>query len=294
MIVGAVDIGTNSMRLLVADGDREIYREVEVTGLGAGVDRFRRFDPDRIAATLDVLARYGSIMERLGVRRRRAVATSAMRDAEDGPTFVDRAERLLGTRPEVISGSEEAELSFRGATAHIQNCRSVVVDIGGGSTEFVYGTDTVEYATSIDVGSVRLTERELPSRPAPDAEMQAARSMANAAFQLVRLPSETDCVVGVAGTFTSLAAISLDLASHDRSQVDGAVLSLRDVTDLVERLASMSVIETAAIPSLDPKRARVILAGAVIAEAALRTLSVDRVTVSEHDLLDGVAMSLLE
>lgn len=292
MIVGAVDIGTNSMRLLVVDGDRELHRAVEVTGLGAGVDRTGRFDATRVAATLEVLDRYGDTMDRLGVARRRAVATSATRDAADGPAFVDQAERILGVRPEIIQGHQEAELSFRGATARIRDCSSaVVIDIGGGSTEFVYGSDTVEYSTSIDLGSVRLTERALPSRPASVLEIESARTAAARAFEGVRLPGLPECAIGVAGTFTSLAAIALGLDTYDRDRVDGTVLRAEDLSALIERLAAMTFEETAAIPSIDPKRAPVILAGAVIAEASLVATDINRVTVSEHDLLDGLVLS---
>lgn len=294
MIVAAVDIGTNSIRLLVTDGDRDLHRGVEVTGLGTGVDATGRFDPERVAETLAVLERYGTVMGRLGADRRRAVATSAARDAEDGPAFVDRAEAALGIRPEIIDGGTEAALSFDGATARYRQCLpATVVDIGGGSTEFVYGHGHVAYATSIDLGSVRLTDRELPDRPASGQQVEAARVAAASAFADVHVPGVPGCVIGVAGTFTSLAAITLGLATYDRSRVDGSVLTAQDLTVLVADLAAKSIEETAAIPSLDPKRAPVLLGGAVVAEAALRALGADRVIVSEHDLLDGIALSLL-
>ncbi|MEA2011426.1 MAG: exopolyphosphatase [Actinomycetota bacterium] len=294
MIVGVVDIGTNSMRLLVVDDGRERTREVEVTALGSGVDANGHFNQERLAATLDVLERYGETMDRLGVERRRAVATSATRDAEDGPEFMKRAARVLGVTPDVISGTEEAELSYLGATASFDDrLPTVVVDIGGGSTEFVYGNETMRSATSIDIGSVRLTERFLPALPPQESDLRNARLAAAEAFRFSPFPGSPQRAIGVAGSFTSLAAIALDLAEYDRSRVHGTVLTAAALGELSERLSTMTVIETEAIPSFDPKRAPVILAGAILAEAALAALDLDQVMVSEHDLLDGMALALV-
>jgi exopolyphosphatase/guanosine-5'-triphosphate,3'-diphosphate pyrophosphatase len=291
MIVGVVDIGSNSVRLLIVDGDGERLREVEVTALGSGVDRTGRFSEERVVATLDVLGRYREIMERVGVGRRRAVATSATRDAEDGAAFIERAARVLGVVPEVISGTEEAELSYLGATASLDGRLStVVIDIGGGSTEFVYGAGSVNTATSINIGSVRLTERSLPSRPALAAELREARTAVAREFQVLSPSEAVDRAIGVAGSFTSLAAIAIDLPEYDRDRVHGSVLTAASIHGLIERLSEMTIAETAAIPSLDPKRAPVLLAGAVIAEGALQAVGVDEITVSEHDLLDGMAL----
>ncbi len=295
MIVGAVDIGTNSMRLLVTDGDTEICREIRVTGLGRGVDATGRLDVKRRAATLSVLRRYGRMMEQLGVERRCAVATSATRDATDGEEFVEAAGVLLGTRPEVISGIEEAALSFRGAVAAFDDrLPSVVIDIGGGSTEFVFGERSVVCSTSIDLGSVRLTEREIPSLPAPASSVAAARETAVGAFSDVALPGTPDRVIGVAGAFTSLSAIALDLPAYDRDAVHGSVLTRAGLSDMIGTLAGLSLDQTTAIPSLDPKRAPVILAGAIVAEAALAAVDAAEATISEFDLLDALAASLLE
>lgn len=294
MIVGVVDIGTNSMRLLVVDGGKELCREVEVTALGAGVDQMGIFDEERVVATLHVLGRYGEIMDRLGVERRRAVATSATRDAADGPAFMERAARVLGVVPEVISGTEEAEFSYLGATNSVRHeAQTVVIDIGGGSTEFVFGNGTVTSATSIDIGSVRLTERSLPSRPASEAELTEARAVTAEAFSARSLARSPERAVGVAGSFTSLAAIALGLPAYDRDRVHGSVLTVSQVRELVDTLAPMSITDTAAIPSLDPKRAPVILAGAILAEGALAAIGVEEITVSEHDLLDGLARETL-
>lgn len=294
MIAGVVDIGTNSMRLLVVDRGGERRREVEVTALGSGVDTTGRFDEERVAATLEVLGRYGEIMDRLGVERRRAVATSATRDASDGAEFIKRAATVLGVVPEVISGTEEAELSYLGATASFDDrLPTVVIDIGGGSTEFVYGNETVKSATSIDIGSVRLTERHLPCLPSREEDVREARLAAAEAFSLVSFPGVPERAVGVAGSFTSLAAIALDLHEYDRASVHGSVLTAAAIHDLIERLSTLALSDTAEIPSLDPKRAPVILAGAILAEAALVAIGFDQIIVSEQDLLDGMALEVV-
>ena len=294
MIAGVVDIGTNSMRLLVVDDTRELHREVAVTGLGTGVDRTGHLDPERVEATLDVLQRYGATMDRLSVAKRRVVATSATRDAEDNADFVARAGRALGAVPEVISGIEEAELSYVGATASfVDQPPTVVIDIGGGSTEFVLGNETVTTATSIDIGSVRLTDRLLPTRPASAADVRAARAAVAEAFHASLSPEPVERVIGVAGSFTSLAAIALDLTEYDRDRVDGSVLTADQIHGLIDRLSSMTISELEAIPSLDPNRAPVILAGAILAEGALAAIGVDKITVSEKDLLDGMAIEVV-
>ncbi len=289
MTVGAVDIGTNSMRLLIIDGGVEIAREVEVTGLGFGVDATGHFVEERVQATLAVLHRYGEMMDRHKADLRRAVATSATRDAAEGPEFIERAAAALGVRPQIITGPEEAALSFSGATSG-RGGPALVIDIGGGSTEFVYGENgRVRYATSIDMGSVRLTERSLPSRPARSHEVKAAREAVAEAFAGVEVPASAPSALGVAGTFTSLAAIALDLPAYDRDRVDGTTLTIDQIRGMIARLAPMTIEETETIPSLDPKRAPVLLAGAIVAEGSLASLGITEITVSEHDLLDGLA-----
>lgn len=294
MIAGVVDIGTNSMRLLVIDDGEERTRRAEVTALGTGVDRTGRFDQERVMATLEVLDRYGRDMDRLGVELRRAVATSATRDAEDGEDFIERAAQVLGVVPEVISGRDEAELSYVGATASFdETVPTVVIDIGGGSTEFVYGNGTMRSATSIDIGSVRLTERSLPNRPAVEEDLRNARSSAAEALHQPPHHGTPERAIGVAGSFTSLAAMDLELSEYDRTRVHGSVLTAASIQNLIERLSTMTTEETAAIPSLDPNRAPVILAGAILAEAALAAVGFDQITVSETDLLDGLALRVL-
>lgn len=288
MKVGAVDIGTNSMRLLITDGRKEIGRWVEVTGLGRGVDRTGALSPEGIDESLAALARYGAIMDEEGVRQRMAIATSAARDARNRDVFFDLAESALGVRPRLVSGVVEARLAFAGATADLDGEPPVVVsDIGGGSTELV----TAEAEISVEIGSVRLTERAIPTRPAPDAEMEAAGSLVAELFSGVHLDVGT--LIGVAGTWTSLAAIAQGLPEYSRERVHGYRMRRSELERVIDTLAGKTVEETAAIPALDPKRAPVILAGALVAHGVIEVLGVDEVLVSEHDTLDGLAMELL-
>jgi exopolyphosphatase/guanosine-5'-triphosphate,3'-diphosphate pyrophosphatase len=294
--VAAVDIGTNSVRLLVAGrGLHWLQRRVRVVRLGEGVDETGRLSEAAITRAVAVLEEYAEAIGHWGVQRAEAVATSALRDAENREEFLALAERALGVRPRVIAGDEEAWLAFRGAVAGLAGHPTpfLVVDVGGGSTEFVFGSGVPDYSVSIDIGSVRLTERELPDRPAPPRQLETARRRVAEVFQDVRLPGRPVTTAGVAGTFTSLAAIALGLPDYDPQAVHGARLSAEQVAGLVDRLAAMTVEETAAIPSLDPARAPVLLAGAVVAEGALRRAGASEVVVSESDLLDGVASGLL-
>jgi exopolyphosphatase/guanosine-5'-triphosphate,3'-diphosphate pyrophosphatase len=292
-VKAAVDIGTNSMRLLIAGDGGEVGRWQRVTGLGKGVDVEGRLAPDAIARTLEALSEYGRLMTEHGVTRVRAVATSASRDAANREEFFDAAEQALGVRPEVISGTAEAVYAYRGATSHTDGLGPfVVVDVGGGSTEFVFERAGEIVGRSVDIGSVRLTERMLSSRPVGFDELEAASRHVESLFEGVEVPDLVGAVIGVAGTWTSLAAVALDLPAYDREQVDGWVLGRPEVERLIGLFASQSIEETAAIPALDPARAPVILAGAVVARECMRHLGVLEVTVSEHDLLDGVLATL--
>ena len=297
MRVAAIDIGTNSTRLLVAEvgpgGLRSIERHVIVTGLGQGVDATGRMNDEAIDRTVATLAGYAAAMERVGVERARAVATSASRDAENRSVFLKGAFEVLGFHPEVISGEEEAALSFRGATGGIATVAPrLVIDPGGGSTEFVFGTGAPSFLQSVDIGSVRLTERLLPDRPAEPVDVLVASATVESMFADVMLPGTPGTAIGVGGTYTSLAAIALDLPEYDRLTVHGSVLDVGRLGSLIGQLSPLTIEETAAIPSLDPARARVILAGAVIAEAALRHAGVTEIVVSESDILDGIALEL--
>jgi exopolyphosphatase/guanosine-5'-triphosphate,3'-diphosphate pyrophosphatase len=295
MTVGAIDIGTNSVRLLVAEptddgGLTDVVRLQTVTALGHGVDEAGLLATDAIERTVAALATYGAAMQAHGVERRRAVATSACRDAANVDAFFNPSEEVLGFRPEVISGEEEAMRSFLGATNALDDAgHAVVIDTGGGSTEFA-GADG---GVSVNIGSIRLTERCLPDQPATVVQLDAARTEAARVIASRNLPDGRSAI-GVAGTWTSLSAMHLDLAAYDSDAVHGSVLMLDDVRHLVNWLSTLSLDQKWAIPSLDPKRAPVILGGAVVAEATLQALALDRITISEHDILDGVAMGLID
>ncbi|MCH7582239.1 MAG: Ppx/GppA family phosphatase [Acidobacteria bacterium] len=289
MRVGVVDIGTNSMRLLVTDGTTELGRWVQVTGLGRGVDASGSLSEGAIEATLTVFRRFGDLMAEMEVERRMAIATSASRDASNREPFFDRAEQALGMRPTLISGHQEARFAYEGATAIQELDQPVVVsDIGGGSSEFVSAADEV----SIDIGSVRLTERILPGRPASPGEMDRARSLVDDMFGEVEVGT-VGTLVGVAGTWTSIGAIAQELPEYDRELVHGYSLSRSRLSQVTSMLSPMTTEETAAIPSLDPRRAPVILAGTVLAGGVMDALDVAEVVVSEQDTLDGAAAHLL-
>lgn len=295
MKVAAVDIGTNSMRLLVVhqvgDGLVELGRYERVTGLGRGVDATGELSKEAMDRTLLALAEFGGRMREMGVERRRAVATSASRDAGNREEFFDRAELALGVRPEMISGDEEANLAFVGATSRTVEAGPhlpgphLVVDIGGGSTEFV----TVDRGRSFDIGSVRLTDRVLTDRPAPPDQVGAARAMVAEMF--LPVTPFVGTVIGVAGTWTSLARVQH--GDSNPSPLSNWRLSLGDIGGLVERLSGLTEEQTAALPGLDPARAPVILAGAIIAEGATTAVVAESVVVSQHDLLDGVVADLV-
>lgn len=275
------------MRLLVveqvADGLVELGRFERVTGLGEGVDATGSLSEDAMDRTLLALAEFGGRMKKLGVEHRRAVATSAARDAANRDQFFNRAEVVLEIRPELIVGEDEAGLSFVGATTGLQLPGPyLVIDIGGGSTEFV----TAEGGRSFEIGSVRLTERVLADRPAPQEQMARARGQVAETF--LPVSPFTGTVIGVAGTWTSLAAIQ-----HPEKDVHLMTLATTEVTMLANKLGGLSVQATAALPGLDPARAPVILAGAVIAEGGLSAAGASKVTISEHDLLDGVIAELV-
>ncbi len=297
MKVGAVDIGTNSMRLLIAEVDETevqwLDRRTTVTGLGVGVDADGLLDETAIDRTIQVLAGYGRALAEAGVAACRGIATSATRDAANREDFLDRAEQALGFRPDVVTGEEEAALAFAGATRAVEAAPPyAVIDIGGGSTEFVFGADHPTFRTSVDIGSVRLTDRILKDRPAPPDQLAFAQDSAAEMLSPINLPGVPNHVIGVAGTFTALSAISQDLPAYDPGRVHGSALTVVRLSELVLYLSLLTLEETAAIPSLDPARAPVILAGAVVATEAVRRCGVDEIHISEHDSLDGIALGL--
>ncbi len=303
MRVAAVDIGSNTTRLLVAESVPAglfprrvewIDRRSIVTRLGQGVDATRRLAPEAMDRTMATLEAFGAALRSWRCEAARAVATAALRDAENREEFLERAALALGLRPEVVSGDDEAALAFTGTTGGVDaDPPYLVVDLGGGSTEFVLGTDAPEQSVSVDIGSVRLTERVLGTRPVSPRDLSAARShVADLLDREVDLARKPATVVGVGGTFTSLAAIHLGLEVHDAEVVHGAELTRDAIHELTDDLALLSVEATAAIPSLDPARAPVILGGAVVAEMALAHVGPEVVLISERDILDGIALGL--
>lgn len=294
MTVSAVDIGSNSVRLLTVDAQGvEIRREVEVTALARGVDAAGLLSEESVAATERTLSEFAALIESDRSGRVGIVATSASRDATNGAEVMGRFERILGVAPEIIGGGREASLAFAGATARMPAGTHVVVDIGGGSTEIIKGSEGIQWAHSYDIGSVRLTDRAQLLHPMSASGVASAREAAHRVLSSPRPEVTAASIIGVAGTFTSIAAIMLDLAEYDRAKVHHTLLSLKDIEDTVDRLASMTLSDVAAIPALDPKRAPAILGGSIVAAATMSALSATTVIVSEHDLLDGLAAELL-
>jgi exopolyphosphatase/guanosine-5'-triphosphate,3'-diphosphate pyrophosphatase len=299
--LAAVDVGTNSTRLLVADVDggrvvAELARETIITRLGKGVDRTGRFDPAALRRTLDVLAGYAAVGERLGVARRRVVATSATRDAANRRQFLDGVRQLFGVEAEVLSGAAEAAAAYRGATHDLPgDQRTLVVDIGGGSTELILGRREPEAMLSLDVGCVRLHERHLHSDPPTAAEVAALRADADA--HLARVtgvldPSSAERVVGVAGTITTVTAIGLGLDAYDPGRIHRSSLRADEIAAVAGKLAAMTVAERAALPVMAKGREDVIAAGALLLDELVRTFGFPRVIASESDILDGVLLGL--
>lgn len=309
--VAAIDCGTNSLRLLIADVDAhtgtlvDIEREMRIVRLGQGVDRTRRFSDDALERTFAVCREYAERIAAAGVdgsavERVRFVATSASRDVSNREVFVDGVRTALGIDPEVITGDEEAALSFAGATRELLDVPGIaapylVIDIGGGSTEFVLGTASVEAARSVDVGCVRLTERHLRSDPATSAEIAAARFDIAAAIELAAqtVPFEAAAsLVGLAGSVTTVAALAMGLDAYDPARIHLSRISAAQVRDVSSRLLAMTRAQRAALPVMHPGRVDVIGAGALVLATIVQTLGVGEVVVSEHDILDGIAFSL--
>jgi exopolyphosphatase/guanosine-5'-triphosphate,3'-diphosphate pyrophosphatase len=301
--VAAVDLGTNSTRLLVADVDdgriAQLARELRVTRLGEGVDERRRLLPLPIARVRNVLSDYRRLAESHGAERTLAIATSAVRDADNGEAFLGEIEWSYGFATRLLSGDDEALLTFRGVTSDRSlEPGTVILDVGGGSTELVFGgPDGVRWHDSLDVGSVRLTERHLRADP-PTPDELAACAEAVRTLLAERVPDDVrhaaTAVVGVAGTITSLAALDLDLRSYDADRVHGHVLTVAGLEQQLDRLASVPVEERRRLRPLDPDRAPVIVGGAVIAREALAFFGLDELEVSERDILDGAVLAAAE
>ena len=295
--VAAVDIGTNSVRLLVTDArGKELERRMRITRLGQGVDVSGALRPDAIRRTLDVLDEYGALIRVHGVDSVRAAATSAARDAENRDVFFDGAERAIGTRPELLPGEEEARLSFRGATADLDPALGpfLVVDIGGGSTEFILGTMEPEALVSVNMGCVRMTERHLATDPPTLAELDALFADVRSELAHVRRAIDVGrmrLMLGLAGTVTTLAALSLGLTVHDPTKTHHLRLGRARVEALFATLRASNVASRRAM-LLEPARAEVIVGGAAVLVTILRELDIVELVVSEADILDGLAASL--
>jgi exopolyphosphatase / guanosine-5'-triphosphate,3'-diphosphate pyrophosphatase len=296
MRVAAVDLGSNSTRLLVADvaDERidEVVRRLKITRLGEGVDERKRLLPVPIARVRNVLTDFRREAESLGAERTLAIATSAVRDAENGEAFLGEVEWSYGFKTRLLTGHDEAQLTFRGASLGRELAEdTLVLDIGGGSTELVVGeTDALRFHDSLDLGAVRLTERFLHSDP-PAAEELAACTSAVRALLAERVPDEIRprAAIGVAGTITSIAALDLGLEEYDPERVHGHRLSREGVAAQCERLSAVPLAERREIPALDPDRAPVIVAGTVILSEVLDHFGLDGLEASERDILDGAA-----
>jgi exopolyphosphatase/guanosine-5'-triphosphate,3'-diphosphate pyrophosphatase len=301
--VAAVDCGTNSIRLLVADIDRstltDVDRRMEIVRLGEGVDRTGRFAPAALERTFAACRRYAEIIEDTKAARVRFVATSASRDVANRDEFVAGVRAALGVDPEVITGDEEAELSFIGATRELADggyeTPFLVVDIGGGSTEFVLGGTSVQAARSVDVGCVRMTERHLHDDPPTAEQVAAARADIESAIAVAAETvaiDQTATLVGLAGSVTTVAAMALDLPAYQPERIHRSRIAAADVRKVTERLLAMTREERAALPFMHPGRVDVIGAGALILACVVDAVAADEVLVSEHDILDGIAWSL--
>ncbi|MEU2155722.1 Ppx/GppA phosphatase family protein [Streptomyces sp. NPDC019396] len=300
--VAAVDCGTNSIRLLVADADPatgelvELDRRMTIVRLGQGVDRTGRLAPEALERTFAACREYAGVIEAHGATKVRFVATSASRDAENREDFVRGVVEILGVEPEVISGDQEAEFSFVGATKELAGHEErLVVDIGGGSTEFVVGQAQVEAARSVDIGCVRLTERHVRNDPPTAAEAAAIRADIEAALDLAEqtVPiREARTLVGLAGSVTTVAAIALGLEEYDPAAIHHSRISRTQVADVTEALLTATHDERAANPVIHPGRVDVITAGALVLLAIMERTGIDEVVVSEHDILDGIGWSI--
>ena len=304
MRVATIDIGTNTVLLLVAERAEPggalaaVEEHATITRLGQGVDKTRTLAPEAITRTNACLSSYAAIVERLGAERVAVVGTSAMRDAGGGDEVRSHVKSVLGVDARTISGDEEARLTFGGALSGLRvpgSGRVVVFDIGGGSTEVVDGDRTsraIAYAHSFDVGSVRLTERHVASDPPTASELAAVTENARDVFASIRDSAHGASVVGIAGTITTLAAVSLALATYDGARVHGHTLDLEELRRIVDRLARASLAERKTIVGLEPKRADVIVAGGLVAIALLERIGASAFTISDRGVRWGLAEEL--
>jgi exopolyphosphatase/guanosine-5'-triphosphate,3'-diphosphate pyrophosphatase len=299
--VAAIDCGTNSIRLLIADVSegnfRELYRTMEIVRLGEGVDKNKSFDPAAIERTLRATASFSEEIARRGVTAIRFCATSATRDAENRALFIDGVREILGIEPEVISGNEEARLSFAGAVSemHPSDAPFLVIDIGGGSTEFVYGEKEVRFARSVNIGCVRMSERHFVTAPATSVSVDDAiadiDSAIEEAAQVVPI-RQARTLIAVAGTATTVAAAALDLAEYDRYAIHLSRISAEKTSEISKLFLSMTRDELASLGYMHPGRVDVIAAGALVLDRIMKATGAVEFVASERDILDGIAWSI--
>jgi exopolyphosphatase/guanosine-5'-triphosphate,3'-diphosphate pyrophosphatase len=301
MRVAAIDCGTNSIRLLIADIDgnnfREVVRDMEIVRLGQGVDETGQFHPDAITRTLAAVDKFALEIAKRGVEKIRFCATSATRDATNRHLFVDGVRERLGIELEVITGEEEAALSFAGAIKDLDptNGPFLVVDIGGGSTEFVFGTSTVEAARSVNIGCVRMTERHFATDPATPEQIESARSDIQAAIAQAAavVPITTaKTLVAVAGTATTVAAAALELPEYDRYAIHLSRISAQQTHDAATMFATSRREQRLSLGYMHPGRVDVIAAGSLVLSEIMKATGATEYVASESDILDGMAFSL--
>ena len=299
MSVAAIDCGTNSTRLLVTDDDgRILERLMRITRLGQGVDESRRLAPEAIERTVAVLREYREVMDRFDVKRVRMTATSAARDAANRDEFFDAAEAAVGVRPELLSGEEEGRIAFAGATSELDPEQGpfLVVDIGGGSTEFIVGVTQAEGVLSLDIGCVRITEKFIHSDPPAPEELSQAISVVHAYLEDVEreVPGSKGArtLVGLAGTVTTMAAVEIGLQAYDRDRIHHFVLTRAAAEDVFRTLATEARADRIHNPGLEEARADVIVGGAAILVTIMRHFDFQQCLVSEADILDGLAATL--
>ena len=301
MRVAAIDCGTNSIRLLIADIEgtnfREIYRTMEIVRLGQGVDQNKAFHPDAITRTLAAVDLFVQEIAKRGVEHIRFCATSATRDASNRELFINGVKERLGIEPEVISGEEEARLSFIGATKEFapSDAPFLVVDIGGGSTEFVYGHSEVEFAKSVNIGCVRMTERNIHSDPPAADEIENARRDIQEAIAIAAaiVPiTKAKTLIAVAGTATSVAASALELKEYDRHAIHLARISAEQTHHVALTFAAMNAEQRSHVGFLHPGRADVFAAGSLVLSEVMKATGAKEFVASEADILDGIAFSL--
>lgn len=299
--VAAIDCGTNSIRLLIADitggNFKEVLRTMEIVRLGQGVDQNKSFHPDAIARTLSAVEKFAQLIASKGVEKIRFCATSATRDASNRELFTDGVKKILGVEVEVIPGEEEAALSFIGATQELSQSDGpfLVVDIGGGSTEFVFGSEKVEFAKSVNIGCVRMSERHLNSQPPTMAQItEAIIDIDLAITQAAKVVpiSQAKSLVAVAGTATTVAAAALKLAEYDRYLIHLSRISATSVHQVAAMFQSMNKDQIADLEYMHPGRVDVITAGALVLSRIIAATGASEFIASESDILDGIAWSL--